>query len=92
MITRESNEFFSRLQHYVFVDRDAEIDPTTNLPADKRDWYIRDIDACISYDFPLDKDFDSMMLWAIVDDQEEIQRLKEIQKGRSITGRFYGEK
>lgn len=92
MITRESNEFYSRMQHYVFVDRNVEIDPTTNLPVDKRDWYIFDIDDCISYDFPLDKDFDPMILWAIVDDPEEIAKLKEMQKGRSITGRFYGEK
>lgn len=79
MITREANEFFSRMQHYVFVRDEVEINPQTQLPDKLTDWTILDVDDLVCVGTPLDADDGEMVLWGIVNDPEEAMRLKEMQ-------------
>ena len=79
MITREASEFFSHLQTCVFVRHGAKINPETKLPDDINDWELADIDDCASGSIPGDKYGKPMRLWAIIDDDDELDELHQLQ-------------
>ena len=56
VITRNASEFYSLQQRFVFVHPDAEIDPVTNLPDDKDDYVILDVDDILTVGTPMKDD------------------------------------
>ena len=73
MRTRESSEFFSSLPRYVFIKEDVDINPNTNLPYDKNDYCVLDMDWCtLNGCPPIDDEGCDMMLWAVLEPGETI--------------------
>lgn len=65
--TTKSSEFYSKLQKYIFILPDAEIDPETNLPYDADEYCQVDVDDLICSGCPIDSETgEDMELWAVV--------------------------
>ena len=69
LITRDNPDFYKSLTKYVFISEDAEIDPETNLPYDKNQYTIVDMDWASENGVPpIDDDGCDMIFHAIVTD------------------------
>jgi len=73
MITKKSDDFQIKLQRYVFISPDVEINPTTNLPYHNSDICIVDMDWCETNGCPpINDDGEDMDLYAILEPGEEL--------------------
>lgn len=72
MRTKESSEFYSSLQRYVFITPDVDINPDTNLPYDENDYCVVDVDFFETHDgcMPINQQGAQMELWAILEPGE----------------------
>ena len=76
MLTTESSEFYASMQRYVFVSPDCDINEQTNLPYDRCDYAIVDIDDVAGGDgvgTPMNEAGEEMVLWAILEPGETIE-------------------
>lgn len=76
MITKESSEFYSSMQRYVFVSPNCEINEQNNIPYDRCDYAIVDIDdvaGSTGIGTPLNEAGEEMVLWAILEPGETIE-------------------
>ena len=72
MVTINSSKFQSKLQKYVFVHPDADIDPETSLPDDEDMYVITDVDELTTSGCPIAEDGVEYELWAILSPGETI--------------------
>jgi hypothetical protein len=75
MKTRNFADFYAELPLYVFVDGEAEINPSTNLPYNEDEMCIVDIDDVCTVGLPMDEDGGDRELWAVIlpDKRDEFQ-------------------
>lgn len=72
MITRNASEFYASQQRFIFVHPDAEIDSVTNLPVNKNDYVIVDVDDILTCGVPMQDDTE-LEFYAFLEPGEEIE-------------------
>ena len=71
MLTRDHSEFYSKQQRFVFIVPEVEINPQTNLPYDREDYCVVDVDDLITIGTPMHDD-EELEFWAVLEPGEEI--------------------
>lgn len=71
MITRDSNQFYSKQQRFVFIHPDAEINPITDLPISTEDYIIVDLDDILTSGVPMSDDVE-FEFYAILEPGEKV--------------------
>lgn len=78
MIFEGSPTFRARLQRYVFIPEDLEMDPQTGLPPRVDDCVIWDVEDILAYGTPIGgPDDDELVLWAILEPGETLEQYYE---------------
>ena len=71
----QSSEFYTSLSQYVFITPDVDINPETNLPYNKNDYAVIDMDWCqVCGCPPINDEGIDMELWAVLDPNENLLR------------------
>jgi len=85
MITTKHSEFYAKLQRYIFIHPDAEINPETNFPDDQDQWCVVDVDDIICNGIPITTgDGVEMTLWAMIEADEQSADMGELFPGEEI--------
>lgn len=71
MFTKNGSEFFARQQKFVFVRPDVDINESTNLPDDPKDYIITDAEELADVGAPMDED-EEFEFWAVLEPGETI--------------------
>jgi hypothetical protein len=73
MFTKKSSEFYARQQSFIFISPDAKINPATNLPDNKNDICVVDMDWCETNGCPpINDDGEDMEFWAVLEPGETL--------------------
>jgi hypothetical protein len=72
MLTRESQQFFARQQHFVFIHPESEIDAETNLPKDSSHIIVVDADDLACAGFPMNDEEVEYEFWAVLEPGETL--------------------